>query len=93
MPKQKGGISTSTNSGFDTFLGVGVGTSIGTIYKILVDGSIGMLLWSSMATCAREGLDIFSEDGAFTTTSESMGKGLIIMGCNYCRWGQWLSQK
>jgi len=39
----------------------------------LADGSIGTLLWNSMATCAREGLGISNEDGAFTTTCESMG--------------------
>jgi len=52
----------------------------------MVDGSAGMLLWSSMATCVREGLGTASEDGAFTTTCELVG-GLNIMGCKCCRWG------
>jgi hypothetical protein len=42
----------------------------------MVDGSAGMLLWSSMATCVREGLGTSSEDGAFTTTCELWG-GLV----------------
>jgi hypothetical protein len=39
----------------------------------LVDGNVGMLLWSSMATCAREGLGTSIEDGVFTATCESVG--------------------
>jgi hypothetical protein len=58
----------------------------------LVDGSVGMLLWGSIATCVREGFGTSSEGGAFTTISELVG-GVSIMGRNYYRWGQWLNQK
>jgi len=34
-----------------------------------------MLLWGSMAICAREGFGTFNEAGAFTTISESIGGG------------------
>jgi hypothetical protein len=71
----EGWISTLARSGSDTFIRVGVGTSIGTRCKILEYASVGMLLWGSMATCAREGLGTSSEDGAFTTTGESLGGG------------------
>ncbi len=33
-----------------------------------------MLLWGSMAICAREGLGTSNEDGVFTATCESMGE-------------------
>ncbi len=72
----EGGTNTLASSGSNTFVGVGVvGTSIGTRCKILANGSAGMLLWSSMVICAREGLGISSDNGAFTATCELVGGG------------------
>jgi hypothetical protein len=69
----EGGTNTLASSGSNTFVGVGVGTSIGTRCRILANGSAGMLLWSSMVICAREGLGIWSDNGAFTATCDSVG--------------------
>ncbi len=89
----KGGINTLASSGSNTSMS-GVGTSTRTGYKILVYGSAGMLLWGSMATCAREGFGTSNEDGVFTVIGESIGGGEVsIIGCNCCRWGQWLNKK
>ncbi len=43
----------------------------------MVDGSARMLLWGSMAACAREGLGTSSEGGVFTVISESVRGGSI----------------
>jgi len=66
---------TLASSGSNTSIRVGVCTSIGIRYKILANSSIGMLLWGSMAICAREGFGTFNEASAFIAISESIRGG------------------
>jgi hypothetical protein len=43
----------------------------------LANGNIGMLLWGSIAICAREGLGTSSADGTFTAIGELVGRVLV----------------